>query len=265
MSRLSDLHAAIAEGALELYYQPIVDLTGNEPRIVGAEALIRCRHPSRGLLEPESFLELAEDSRLIVAIDKWALFRTIHELADLITEFDLFLTMNVSAREFGDEDLPEIVQGALAQYPDVAPARIKLELTERGSMENPAASLGRMRQLHEMGTEIWIDDFGSGQSSLTYLKELPATTLKIDRNLIQGIESHENERRYLSGIVDTICARGKHIVVEGVESERQAQIVRELGCGFAQGYWFSRPVDSAALRELLREGIPGRAAACRRL
>ncbi len=257
MTRLSDLHAAIAGGMMELSYHPIVRLDGDEPTVVGAEALIRMRHETRGLLQPNDFLDLAEDSRLITAIDKWAFFQTVRLLAELLKEFDLFLTMNLSAQELGDEDLPEIVENALSQFPEIEPHRLKLELTERGSMADPEASLARMERLRELGSHIWIDDFGTGQSSLSYLKELPASTLKIDRSLVHGIDESENDRRYLAGIVETIKARGKSIVAEGVETSGQLEIVRDLGCSYAQGFYFGPPLTPDEFRELLSHGREG--------
>ena len=263
MTRLSDLHAAIAGGMMELSYHPIVCIDRGDPCVVGAEALIRWKHPKRGLLPPSEFLDIAEDSRLITAIDKWAFFQTLRFLAELLTDFDLFLTMNLSAQELGDEELPGIVEHALAQFPEIEPERLKLELTERGSMADPEASLDRMRQLRELGSHIWIDDFGTGQSSLTYLKELPATTLKIDRSLVRGIDESESDRRYLAGIVETIKARGKSIVVEGVETRAQLEIVRDLGCSYAQGYFFGPPLPTDEFQKLLAEGTPGIVQGCR--
>ncbi|MFW5684853.1 MAG: diguanylate cyclase domain-containing protein, partial [Spirochaetota bacterium] len=139
MTTLSDLHAAISSGELELYYHPIVQLTEGEPCIAGAEALIRWNHPRRGLLAPDDFIELAEGSRLIAAIDKWALFRSVGTLARWLDQYDLFLTLNVSAHEFRDEFLPDIVRSALTHHPTVPPDRLKLELTERRSMEDPVS------------------------------------------------------------------------------------------------------------------------------
>lgn len=262
MTRLSDLHEAIASQQLELCYHPILRVDGDRPKIVGAEALIRWNHPDRGLLVPDEFMEIAEDSRLIVAIDKWALFRTVRDLAGWLPDFDLFLSMNVSAQEFNDEELPEIVASALEQYPEVESGRLKIELTERRSMQDPEASAERMKRLGEHGVDIWIDDFGIGQSSLAYLKTLPASTLKIDRSLIDGIETQPNERSYLAGILATIGARGKEIIVEGIQSAGQLDVVKELGCTLVQGYYFTRPMSAEEFSLILRDGIPGLAAGC---
>lgn len=263
MTTMSDLHAAISTSALELYYHPIIRIAGDTACIAGAEALIRWNHPDRGLLAPDDFIELAEGSRLIAAIDKWALFRAVAQLSEWNRSYDLFISINVSAHEFKDEFLPDIVRSALHQHPEVSPDRLKLELTERRSMENPDSSIAQMRALSRLGVDIWIDDFGTGQSSLSYLKRLPATALKIDKALVDGIEERQNDRDYLAGIVASVRARGKQIVVEGVLNEAQAGIVAGLGCDYVQGFLYARPMKAAAFEEILRQGIEGRVAGCR--
>lgn len=255
METISDLHAAIAREELELFFHPIIAIAGGTSRIAGAEALIRWNHPTRGLLSPDDFIDLAEGSRLIAAIDKWALFRAVTRLDEWLERYDLFLSINVSAHEFRDEFLPEIVRSALAQHPRVNPQRFKLELTERRSMENPTSSIRQMEELSRIGVDIWIDDFGTGHSSLSYLKQLPASALKIDKALVDGIEARENDRRYIAGIVESIRARGKSIIVEGVMSDEQARIIGQLGCDYVQGYFYGRPVPAAELERLLEEGI----------
>ncbi|MFW5782996.1 MAG: putative bifunctional diguanylate cyclase/phosphodiesterase, partial [Spirochaetota bacterium] len=264
MTTLSDLHTAISAGALELYYHPIVRLTPDGAQIAGAEALIRWNHPSRGMLGPDDFIELAEGSRLIAAIDKLAMFNAVACLDEWFASYDLFLTLNVSAHEFKDHFLPEIVEHALARHTSIPPDRLKLEITERRSIEDLESSLAQMKQLQEIGVDVWIDDFGSGQSSLSLLKQLPATALKIDRGLVEGIDERENDRRYLAGIVESIRARGKTIVVEGVWNAEQARIVESLGCDYVQGFHFARPMRAEAFARFLSEGIGRLAAGCLR-
>ncbi|MFP4112861.1 MAG: EAL domain-containing protein [Spirochaetota bacterium] len=264
MSTLGDLHTAISSGALELYYQPIICINEAEPRIAGAEALIRWNHPERGLLAPDDFIEIAEGSRLIAAIDKLAMFNAVACLDEWFASYDLFLTLNVSAHEFKDHFLPEIVEHALARHTSIPPDRLKLEITERRSIEDLESSLAQMKQLQEIGVDVWIDDFGSGQSSLSLLKQLPATALKIDRGLVEGIDERENDRRYLAGIVESIRARGKTIVVEGVWNAEQARIVESLGCDYVQGFHFARPMRAEAFARFLSEGIGRLAAGCLR-
>lgn len=208
---------------------------------VGAEALIRWNHPQRGVVEPDDFLDIAEESRLIEAIDKWALFRLCAQLSEWVEFPELFVTLNMSASEFSDEYLPEIVRTALAEHPGVDPSRLRIELTEQHCMDDPPVAISRMRELREMGIEIWIDDFGTGQSSLTYLKQLPAAALKIDKSFLDDIETKESVR-----------ARGERIVIEGVANEEQLRIVTDLGGDYAQGFLFTHPMAHGDFADYMR-------------
>jgi len=264
MKILSDLHQAIADGELELYYHPIVDITGDTPRVVGAEALARWNHPDRGLVEPDQFIQVAEGTRMIAAIDKWALFRVTAQVAEWMARYDLFVSMNVSAHEFSDEFLPDVVSSALELHKGLDPSRIRIELTERRSMDNPDSAIAQMKALKEIGVDLWIDDFGTGQSSLTYLKQLPAAGLKIDRTFVDGLESSDNDRRYLAGILESVRARGKLIVIEGVTCASQVAILRDLGCHYVQGYHYSHPMRAEEFEKVLANGIKDLAGPCRR-
>ena len=262
MGTLSDLHSAIADGEFEVYYHPIVRITDRTPCVAGVEALIRWRHPTRGLLAPEDFLELAEGSRLIAAIDKWALFHVTDQLARWSKRYDLFVTLNVSAHEFKDEFLPDVVQSALARHPSLAASRLKLELTETQSMDDVRSSIDQMTELQRIGVDVWIDDFGTGQSSLAYLKQLPATALKIDRSFIEGIEEHDSDREYLAGIFDSIRARGKVVVAEGVTNDRQLELLTDLACDYFQGFIYSQPIPADQIEAILELGVEGRCTGC---
>ncbi|MCK4515162.1 MAG: EAL domain-containing protein, partial [Spirochaetaceae bacterium] len=253
MTIRSELQHAFTADQFELHYQPIFQLGPGDPKPVGVEALIRWNLPQRGLVEPDDFLDIAEESRLIEAIDKWALFRLCTQLSEWDEFPELFATLNMSASEFSDEYLPEIVRAALAEHPGLDPSRLRLELTERRCMDDPPAAIARMQELLEMGIEIWIDDFGTGQSSLTYLKQLPAVAIKIDRSFLEGIESDESERVYLAGIVESVRARGKRIIVEGVTNDEQLRIVTDLGCDYAQGFHFARPMGAGLFADYLRD------------
>lgn len=252
MTIRSELQHAFTADQLELHYQPILKLGPDGPKTVGVEALIRWNHPQRGLVEPDEFMDIAEESRLIEAIDKWALFHLCAQLSAWDEFPELFGTLNVSASEFSDEYLPEIVRTALAEHPGLDPSRLRIELTERRCMDDPPTAIARMQELLEMGIEIWIDDFGTGQSSLTYLKQLPAAALKIDKSFLDGIDSHDSERVYLAGIVESVRARGKQIIVEGVTNAEQLRIVTDLGCDYAQGFHFARPMGAGTFADYLR-------------
>ncbi len=253
ISTVSDLQHSFDADQLELHYQPIVTVRDGTATIVGAEALIRWNHPNRGLLMPADFIALAEQSRLIQAIDRWALYQACKEATEWPQDDPIFVTLNISAIDLSDDFLIEVVDGALKGSQRLPPSRLKLELTESQSMENPEASIGRISALSELGVDIWIDDFGSGLSSLSSLKRIPATTMKIDKSFLEGIESSRSERDYLASIVASIMARQKSVIIEGVSSAAQVAILEEIGCPVMQGYYFSRPVPAAVLRALLRQ------------
>lgn len=243
----SELQRAFESRQFLLHYQPFVDADGH-PK--GAEALIRWNHPARGLLYPGEFIGLAEETRLITAIDKWALYTACRQLAEWADIPDFFISINVSTRDLLDEYLVEVVGYALERAGQVHPSRLKLELTERISMDDPDRSMDTMRQLEEMGVEVWIDDFGTGQSSLSYLKHLPAHVLKIDKVFVDTIDN-EDDRVYLESIARAIRSRRKKIVIEGVASAYQVELLRGIETTYLQGYYFCRPIGPSELRALI--------------
>lgn len=251
MTLVSELQRAFEGNQLELHFQPIYDVSEEEPQLVGAEALIRWNHPEQGRLSPGAFIELAEQSGLVSLIDKWALYRIVSYLQEWKVEPPFFVSMNISAAEMKDEYLPEIIQGALTEFGPVDPALLKLELTETLGMEDPASSIEQMKRLQEAGTEVWIDDFGTGHSSLGYLKQLPSRVLKLDRFFVTDIEENEQERAYLASVLQTVRSRGKEVVMEGVTTSGQIEILKELGCTLMQGYYFARPMPATELGTLI--------------
>jgi diguanylate cyclase (GGDEF)-like protein len=242
------LQRAFERGELELYYQPIVDLSG---KIAGAEALMRWNHPEHGLLGPAEFIGIAEGSRLIGPIDKLALYSAARSIVEWSVDYDIFVTMNISAINITDSSLPVVVGQALRDAGLHDPARLKLELTESSTIENRQYSKAAMAELNTMGVDIWIDDFGTGQSSLSYLKHLPVSTVKIDKDFIAELGENPEDIDYLEGIINTIRSRGKSVVIEGVGTEQQFRLLRDLPVDYLQGFYFSRPVPAASFVELL--------------
>jgi EAL domain-containing protein (putative c-di-GMP-specific phosphodiesterase class I) len=167
---------------------------------------------------------------------------------------EFFISINISARDLLDQYLPEVVEQALKSCGNVKPSRLKLELTERISMDDPAASISAMNEIDAMGVEIWIDDFGTGQSSLSYLKHLPARMLKIDRVFIDAIEDDPKDLEYLSSIVRAIRSRDKEIVIEGVSTPQQVEHLRAIDCSMMQGFHFSKGLPADALEVLISKG-----------
>jgi diguanylate cyclase (GGDEF)-like protein/PAS domain S-box-containing protein len=253
----NDLRRAIERKEFRLHYQPIVSIESG--RVTGFEALVRWQHPERGLVQPAEFIPTAEETGLIVPLGSWVLeaacrqMRAWHDLSPL--HRDLKLSVNLSGRQFAQADLLERITRVLAET-RLDPRCLQLEITESVVMDNAKAIISLMGQLRALGLELAIDDFGTGYSSLSYLQRFPIHTLKIDRSFIS--ERGEDDRDNAE-IVRTIIllARnmGKEVVAEGVETEEQFARLRELECGYGQGYLFSRPQDAATTERLLREGL----------
>ena len=247
----AELTAAFQNNEFELYYQPIVDCGG---RILGAEALIRWNHREKGLVSPIDFIPLAEDTGLIEEIGKWVIFSAARQLAGWVKIRDVYLSLNLCAREFGNTELVEIVKNALCQADNLDPGYLKLEITESEGIKNPEKFIERINILKELGIEIYIDDFGTGQSSLEYLKSIPAEVLKIDKTFVDHIHTNEADKEFLAAMVSLVKTRNKKIIVEGVSCRQQAEIIKLLKCERMQGYYFSKPLRAEDFeRFLLRD------------
>lgn len=209
-----DLRRAITEAGMHLLYQPIVDVAG---RIHGCEALIRWNHPENGLVPPNEFIPIAEETGLINLFGKWTIFEAC-KTAKLLEPYGIYISANASAVEFSRAGLLEDMEGAIAAA-DIKAGSVCLEITETTSMQNPDKAMSRMRDLRSLGVETVVDDFGTGHSSLSYLKELPANTLKIDKAFVDGISEGIDDRTFFMSIVNMAKSRHKQIVVEGVGNE----------------------------------------------
>ncbi|CAK0751978.1 diguanylate cyclase [Azospirillaceae bacterium] len=214
------------------------------------EALIRWQHPERGLVSPADFVPLAEDSGLIVPIGQWAMEEAARQLMEWQTaigadssappEAPLFVCVNVSSRQFQDDDLLLLVQRVM-QRTGLLPGALKLEITESVLMMEPTRGESVMRAIKELGVNFAIDDFGTGYSSLSYLHRLPASTLKIDKSFVCSI-SQDGDKTAIVQVIASLAEKlGMDVVAEGIESEVEANFLRTLGCRYGQGYYFSRP------------------------
>ncbi len=242
------IYSAFVESQFQLYIQPIVDYTGD---VLGGEALIRWNHPERGMVPPNEFIPLAEEKGMIVNIGKWSLFKACSYLRQWPD--DIYVSINISPRELDRGQLVENVRLALDTHKDVDPRRLKIEITERDTMRNPEDTIRKMHMLTGRGVEIYLDDFGTGQSSLHYLKELPASVLKIDRSFVATIEENEEDRHFLESIIDLAVSRNKRIIIEGVESKRQVELIRQMQPALLQGYYFSKPLPASEFSTLLKK------------
>ncbi|HUG14353.1 MAG TPA: EAL domain-containing protein [Thermomicrobiales bacterium] len=249
----SDLRHALERSELRLQYQPIVDLANGT---VGAvEALLRWDHPTRGLIEPVTFIRVAEETGLIIPIGAWVLREACGEVAGW-SEFTvdgrpLSLNVNLSGRQFQQLDLAESVASVLAKS-GLEPSRLRLEITETALMETGEATLATLQRLKALGVQIAIDDFGTGYSSLSYLKQFPVDVLKIDRSFVDGIDQHPESRSIVRALVAVAMSLNLNVVAEGIETDAQREELIALGCDVGQGFYFSKAVSPAGIAALLR-------------
>jgi diguanylate cyclase (GGDEF)-like protein/PAS domain S-box-containing protein len=236
-----ELRQGLRAGQFLLHYQPQVDASG---RVIGAEALLRWRHPRRGLLMPGDFITLAEATGLIVEIGHWVLAeacRQLHAWAQNPDSAHLTMAVNVSARQFRHPDFVELVL-AILDHNGIDPHRLKLELTESLLLENVESTVDKMTALKEHGIGFALDDFGTGYSSLTYLKRLPLDQLKIDRAFIQDVLSNNNDAAIARTIIALGQSLGLPVIAAGVETAAQREFLAGNGCGGFQGYLFGKPM-----------------------
>ncbi|CAO3407079.1 putative bifunctional diguanylate cyclase/phosphodiesterase [Azospirillum largimobile] len=247
----ADLRAALEQGQLCLHYQPIVLLeTG---AIAGFEALMRWNHPDRGLVPPAEFIPLAEETGLIAPMGRWALGEAVRQLALWQARFPrttpLFMSVNVSTRQFRDDDLVGVVRDLLDAVP-IPPSSLKLELTESLLMQDPDECRMLMQSIRDMDVRLSIDDFGTGYSSLAYLHKLPVDVLKIDRSFVRAVSTGEGNAAIVQVIAGLATILRLDAVAEGVETADEAVYLRGL-CKYAQGYHFARPAPPDAVERLL--------------
>ncbi|HTZ86812.1 MAG TPA: EAL domain-containing protein [Solirubrobacteraceae bacterium] len=243
-----DLAEAQERGQLFLLYQPTVDLRTEQ--IVGVEALIRWRHPTRGVLGPCDFIPLAEQTGLIVPIGRWVLGEAVRQAAAWSRQgCELGVAVNVSARQLDTEDLVGDVRDALAGS-GLSPDALTLEITETALMRDADAAMRKLRSLKHLGVRVAIDDFGTGYSSLAYLRQFPADVLKIDRSFVEGVATGPD----CVALIETLVTLGRSLridtLAEGVEEAIQLHALQGLGCDLGQGYLFSRPVSPGSIPRL---------------
>jgi len=237
----NDLRRAVTRGELRVHFQPIVE--ANSSKVVGHEALVRWQHPERGLIGPAEFIQIAEDTGLILKIGEWMLKEACRWATFIGVERGLPVSVNLSARQFNDPRLVSMVAKALKS--SGLPAHLlELEITESTAMQHTDATMTTLKKLKDLGVSIAIDDFGTGYSSFSYLKLFPVNTLKIDRSFISEVEKNGDHRAIVAAIIALAQVLGLRVVAEGVETEAQKQFLRGFGCEHVQGYLTGRPVDA---------------------
>ncbi|MBH5402793.1 EAL domain-containing protein [Bradyrhizobium sp. CNPSo 4010] len=251
-----DMRAALAERQFALHYQPFLNAATGET--CGFEALLRWHHPQRGMVLPGEFIPLAEETGFIVPLGEWVLRTACAEAAKWPAHAKI--AINLSPAQFRSEELVPVIVGALASS-GIAPHRIELEVTETVIMHDSEAVFAVLAQLRELGVRIALDDFGTGYSSLSFLQRFPFDKVKIDRSFVDELSSARAEARHLArAVVRFAVSLGKTTTAEGVETKEQLDILREEGCGEAQGYYFSRPMPASDVARMLRRDEAIRAA-----
>ncbi|HET7921203.1 MAG TPA: GGDEF domain-containing phosphodiesterase, partial [Gammaproteobacteria bacterium] len=255
----TELRQALDNGEFRVYYQPIVNVT--DRRLSGFEALLRWQHPQRGLLRPEEFLSVAEETGLILPIGWWVLHkacRQTHGWRQLYPDAkQLSIAVNLAHKQFMHAGLSEQIASALRET-RLEPSALHLEITETIFLKNPGTAEKRLHEIRQLGVQLHLDDFGTGYSSLSYLAALPLDTLKIDRLFTADAHTNPKHAAMVRTIVQLARDLGMDTVAEGVENEEQLALLRELGCPHAQGFLFAPALEARAAEKLLSQ-MPVRA------
>jgi len=250
----SDLRKAIDQEEFVVYYQPEVSLSTR--RVVGYEALVRWEHAQRGMVMPGEFLPVAEETGLIVPIGRLVMREACRQMAEWQRKFPkdppLTISVNASSRELADPDLVTNV-GRILQETGLDPGSLRIEVTESSIMDNQDLMSATLRRLQELGIHLEIDDFGTGYSSLSRLHEYPFSTVKIDRSFIKDLETETESLHLVKTILRLADGLGLSVVAEGIETPEQLSRLTELGCGYGQGYFFSKPADGKAIQKVIQE------------
>jgi diguanylate cyclase (GGDEF)-like protein len=251
----TDLERALENREFIVHYQPVVDLHTGCP--VGMEALVRWAHPTRGLVAPDSFISLAEETGLIAPIGWWVLEQACRQTAAWQKQYpersQLRVCVNLAMIQLHEPEVVEEVARAL-ESTGLPPSALVLEVTESGLMKDPDWTVARLQDLKSLGIRLAIDDFGTGYSSLTYLQRFPIDILKVDKSFVDGVDGQPEEAALAHAITKLGSVLSLQVVAEGVERPQQVLELRALGCQFAQGFYFARPLDVESVEQLLEKG-----------
>jgi EAL domain-containing protein (putative c-di-GMP-specific phosphodiesterase class I) len=254
LSLETDLRRALERGELLLHYQPQVALSSG--RIIGFEALLRWRHPTRGMVSPAEFIPVAEDSGLIVQVGEWALRTACAQARAWNAEkLPVSVAVNISARQFAQPDFTRVV-GSVLRDTACSPAWIELEVTESAAMRDADVTVATMQALKVMGVALAIDDFGTGFSSLSYLKRFPIDRLKVDQSFVRDLTSDPDDAAISQAVISLGHSLGLKVIAEGVETDAQLALLAGYGCDEVQGYLVSRPVPVQEATRLLMLPAP---------
>ena len=246
----SDLADALSREEFRLHYQPVIDLKHGST--IGYEALLRWEHPERGLIYPDEFLSVAEETGIILPLGKWVVRQALQEIGSW--DGDFRIAINLSPSQLRDPTLTETIKEAIDSS-GVAAGRVEFEITEQVLLEDAELGLETMRSLRALGAQIALDDFGTGFSSLSYLRTFPFDRIKIDRTFVTDVVESETARAIVSTITRLADALGSTTTAEGVEEPQQLNLLRKLGCHEAQGYLILKPVPPKQLDAAHLKGI----------
>jgi len=247
-----DLHDALANEELELYYQPLNAISG-EREVIGAEALLRWNHPERGLVPPNDFIEIAESTGLIVPIGEWVLMTACKQAAvwEKKGYGQITISVNLSPRQFVDTKLVTAVEQAITKS-GIQASQLDLEITESTAMDKIEKTIDILHKLKELGVHVSIDDFGTGYSSLSHLQQMPIDNLKIDRSFVKNLHKSSKDKAFIQAIVTMARTLGMKTIAEGVELNEQFVFLQDVECEIAQGFLFSKPVPAKDFMTILR-------------
>jgi diguanylate cyclase (GGDEF)-like protein/PAS domain S-box-containing protein len=252
----ADLRTALGARQFRIHYQPVVQLATRA--VVSFEALLRWEHPTQGLISPYRFIEAAEDSGILVSIGHWLLLQTCRQLQEwessTFSGQTVNVTVNVSARQFADARLANDIQDALRET-GVEPSRLQLEMTESVASADPKLTVTVLSHLKHMGIGVILDDFGIGSASLRGLRQFPLDALKIDRSLIREMQTDRSASDLVEMIIAIAHKMGLRVIAERIETVRQFERLRELGCEFGQGFYFSQPLEARAVVQFMRQQV----------
>lgn len=245
-----EMRRAIQHEEFTVYYQPQLDASNGQ--VTGLEALIRWHHPTRGLVLPDTFIPLAEETGLIIEIDRWVMRTAMHQIQGWRQEgIDPgVLSLNLSVQQLMSNTFIRMLKSEMDAI-GFKPEWLELEVTEREMMTNPDKSIERLNQLSDMGIAIAIDDFGTGYSSLSYLKQLPLDKLKIDRSFVNGVTTNPDDASITKAVIALAKSLNLKVIAEGAETSDQADFLVDNGCHHIQGYFFGKPMPADEMKAKL--------------
>jgi len=252
---LEEIARAIDQNEFVLYYQPKVNMRSG--RVLGAEALIRWQHPTRGLLTPAQFLPVIEDHLMVVRLGEWVMRTALVQMQQWQNQgLKLQISVNLAARQLQQDDFVNHLVQLLASVPSVDPALFQMEVLETSALRDLTRTALVIRSCAQLGVGFALDDFGTGYSSLSYLKHLPVKTIKIDQSFVRNMLDDADDLAILQGVISLARAFGREVVAEGVETVVHGTRLLQLGCDLAQGYGIAHPMHAAALPDWLANWQP---------